>query len=204
MKFSFFIPFSVGAHCRQPAKSFLPHALLACLFAVCLSECGKRTTATDPVAEPSSVPTSVLALPTPSTTPLGSQSAAGIVTLMGRLAREASNRPKVSPTADDVLATLDKLGATIPNKQQSLADTYKANYCLGGYTLDGAFALSTCEYADAAAAEAGRTLSSQILARMPTRDVWSHKDATLAVVQLKADDATTARKKKLVAAFLAL
>lgn len=204
MKISLRICPRIRVHGRQPGKSFLPRALLACLFAICVSACGKRVTATDPVPEPSSQPTSVTAPPTPSTTPLGSQSAAGIDTLRGRLANEASGRPKVSPTADEVLATLDKLGATIPNKQQSLADTYKANYCLGGYTLDEAFALSACEYSGAPAAEAGRALSKQLLAKMPTRDVWSHKDATLAIVQLKADDATTARKKKLVAAFLAL
>lgn len=123
---------------------------------------------------------------------------------MGRLGREASSRPKVSPTADEVLAALEKAGADIPSKQQSLGDTYKANYCIGGYTVDGAFALSACEYTDAAAADAGRDLSKQILVRVTTRDVWSHKADTLAIVQLKADDATTARKKKLLAAFLAM
>ena len=130
--------------------------------------------------------------------------AAGVETLTGRLAREARGRPRVSPTAEEVLAALDRVGASIPNKQQSLGDTYKANYCLGGYTVDGSFAISACEYADAADAEAGRALSKQILSRVTTRDVWTHKTDTLAIVQLKADDATAARKSKLVATFLAM
>jgi hypothetical protein len=124
--------------------------------------------------------------------------------LMGRLAREAHNRPTVSPTADEVLAVVEKQGETIPTKQQSLGETYDASYCLGGYTVDGAFAISACEYPDAAKAAAGRTLSKTILAKVTTRDVWAHKADTLAIVQLKLDDATTAVKKKLVAAFLAM
>src|ERR1019366_1982841 len=123
--------------------------------------------------------------------------------LIGRLAREARYLPKVQPTAEEVLATLEKAGESVPTRQQSLGDTYKASYCLGGYTLDGAFALSACEYADAAAATAGRDLSKTILSHVTVRDVWSHKAGTLAIVQLKDDDATTALKKKLVAAFLA-
>jgi hypothetical protein len=124
--------------------------------------------------------------------------------LVGRLAREARGRPSVSPTADEVLAAIEKLGETIPTKQQSLGETYAASYCLGGYTVDGAFAISACEYPDAAKAEAGRTLAKTILAKVTTRDVWAHKADTLSIVQLKADDATTATKKKLVAAFLAM
>ncbi len=130
--------------------------------------------------------------------------ATGFETLTGRLAHEARARPAVSPSAEEVLGALDDLGAKIPHRQQSLGETYKANYCLGGYTVDGLFALSACEYPDAAAAGAGRDLSKQILARMPTRDVWSHEAATLTIVQLRADAATSARRDRLVSAFLAM
>ncbi|HEX3769418.1 MAG TPA: hypothetical protein VHV30_01075 [Polyangiaceae bacterium] len=124
--------------------------------------------------------------------------------LVARLAREAANRPKVKPTADDVFAAFEGAGANLPRKQQSLGDTYKAAYCLGGYTADNALALSVCEYGDEAAASAGRDYSKQVFPRMATRDVWAHKADTLTIVQIKPDDATTALKKKLAAAFVAL
>jgi hypothetical protein len=124
--------------------------------------------------------------------------------LVARLAREAANRPKVKPTADDVFVALEGAGATFPRKQQSLGDTYKAAYCLGGYTADNALAVSVCEYGDEAAATAGRDFSKQVFPRMTTREVSAHKADTLTIVQIKPDDATTALKKKLGAAFAAL
>ena len=123
---------------------------------------------------------------------------------MGRLAKERQGRTSAKPTADDVLAAFDRLGASIPNKQQSLAATYGANYCAGGYTIERALALDVCEYSDKTAAGAGRNLSKEILVRVSNRDVWVNKTATLAIVQLKPDPATTALKKKLVDAFLAM
>jgi hypothetical protein len=124
--------------------------------------------------------------------------------LVGRLGREAANRPKVKPTADDVFTALEKAGAPVPHKQQSLGDTYKASYCIGGYTVDGALALNVCEYGDAAAASAGRDFAKTVFPRMTTRDVWSHKADTLSIIQIKPDDATTTLEKKLVATFSAL
>jgi hypothetical protein len=175
------------------------------ILAIGSIHCGKRASTQSPGESASETPrAAALALASTGSTAISSEPPAGIETLMGRLAREARGRRAVSPTAEEVLSALEKLGATIARKQQSLGDTYKANYCLGGYTVDGSFALSACEYDDAGAAETGRDLSKQILSRMPTRDVWSHKADTLAIVQLKADDATTARKNKLVAAFLAM
>jgi hypothetical protein len=164
--------------------------------------CSRNGAPADRAPEPPSAAVEALA-PAPAT-PGASVPAPGLDTLTGRLLAEARNRPGVRPTADEVLAALGKLGATVPNKQQSLGDTYKARYCLGGYTPDGAFALSACEYPDAEAADAGRDLSRQILARVTARDVWSHKASTLAIVQLKPDATTVAREKELVAAFLAL
>ncbi|MGA7124646.1 MAG: hypothetical protein WBY94_31370 [Polyangiaceae bacterium] len=125
-------------------------------------------------------------------------------TLMGRLARERGARPAVKPAAEEVLATFDRLGAPIADKQQSLAATYGASYCVGGYTTDRSLALDVCEYADAGAATSGGALSKQLLARVANRDVWVHKADTLAIIQLKADPPTAALKKKLVDSFLAM
>jgi hypothetical protein len=123
---------------------------------------------------------------------------------MGRLAQERQGRTGAKPNSDQVLAAFDRLGAAIPDKQQSLAATYGANYCAGGYTIERSLALDVCEYGDQPAAEAGRSLSKQILVRVTNREVWVNKTATLAIVQLKPDAATTALKKKLVDAFLAM
>ena len=206
---------------------FSPQAALTVIFVLgsaASAACDKKSSSTDsPSAPLSSAPLSSVPASSPSSHPPASSAAATgsapsseapassfeapavpLDGLIGRLAREARDRPKVQPTAEEVLATLEKAGESVPTRQQSLGDTYKASYCLGGYTLDGAFALSACEYADAAAATAGRDLSKKILSHVTVRDVWSHKAGTLAIVQLKDDDATTALKKKLVAAFLAM
>jgi hypothetical protein len=194
-------------------RSFVPHAVLSGLLLLVSAGCGKNAPPGTASAEPDATPVSSAgsaSVPTEagSTAALAPADsialATGLDSLIGRLSREARDRPKVQPTAEDVLAKLETLGERISTKQQSLADTYKANYCLGGYTVDGLFALSACEYADAAAAVAGRDLSKKILSHVTTRDVWAHKATTLAIVQLKADPATDAQKKKLVAAFLAM
>ena len=125
-------------------------------------------------------------------------------TLMGRLAKERGYRPAVKPAAEEVLAAFDRLGAPIVDKQQSLAATYGASYCLGGYTTDRSLAIDVCEYGDAGAATSGGALSKQLLVRVANRDVWVHKADTLAIIQLKADPPTTALKKKLVDSFLAM
>jgi len=175
---------------------------LAVILLVASGGCDKKPSAAE------GPPAHASAAPVPSTEPPTRSSieapAVPLDGLIGRLAREARDRPKVAPTADEVLAALEKVGESVATRQQSLGDTYKANYCLGGYTLDGSFALSACEYGDAAAATAGRDLSKKILSHVTARDVWSHKAGTLAIVQLRDDDATSARKKKLVAAFLAM
>lgn len=202
MKTSFFL-----------SRPSIPHAFVASILLASSLGCDNKAASTEPSASATSAPPAVPSAPAvaPPVAPEASASAAQtealatpLGTLFGRLAREAHDRPTVSPTSDEVLDALGKLGAVVSKREQSLGETYKANYCLGGYTEDGAFSLSVCEYADAAAATAGRSLSKKILAKIPTRDVWDHKADTLAIVQLKADDATTALKKKLVAAFLAM
>jgi hypothetical protein len=197
------------------ARPLVVHALIASILSASSLGCDEKSPSASPSASATTALPGASATAAASDAPVASAApgmpaastealATPIDVLFGRLAREAHDRPVVSPTSDEVLDALGRLGAVIPKREQSLGDTYKANYCLGGYTEDGAFTLSACEYADAAAATAGRELSKKILAKMPTRDVWNHKSDTLAIVQLKADEATTARKKKLVAAFLAM
>jgi hypothetical protein len=125
-------------------------------------------------------------------------------TLMGRLSREAKSRPKVSPTAEDVFAACDKIGAAVAQRQQSLAATYKANYCIGGFTPGNTLAVNVCEYDDEAAATAGRDLSKKLFPTLTSRNVWSRKAATLTIIEQKQDDATKELEKKIAAAFQAL
>ncbi|MGD0675086.1 MAG: hypothetical protein ABSC94_06675 [Polyangiaceae bacterium] len=123
-------------------------------------------------------------------------------TLFGRLARDAKNRPPIKPNADDVFSTLQTAGASIGQKQQTMATTYRADYCIGGYTADRALAVNVCEYGDGEAAAAGRALSKSLFRKMPTREVWSHKATTLTIIQLKPDGADL--EKRIVNAYLAI
>jgi hypothetical protein len=125
-------------------------------------------------------------------------------TLVGHLAREAENRPKIAPNADDVLARLEALGAAVPVRKPNLAATHKAAYCTGGYTSDEALAFTVCEYADESSARAGRDFDSTLFPQMKNRRIVSRKSTTLAVVRLKEDPATAALERKAVAGYEAL
>ncbi|MBK7194609.1 MAG: hypothetical protein IPH80_19190 [Myxococcales bacterium] len=76
-------------------------------------------------------------------------------TLSGRLAFEAAHRPTGTARVEDVVAALGRAGVALAEPKQYLAATAAASYCAGGHTADG-LAVSVCEYADAAAATAGR------------------------------------------------
>ena len=122
-------------------------------------------------------------------------------TLMGLIGREAASRPNVKPDADDVFAAIDKAGVTMGDRKQSVGATYKAAYCTGGYTKDGALAVSVCEYATAADATAGHDYAKTMFPNLNTREVWTHKTNTLTVIQQQTDDAAKATQKKIVDAF---
>jgi hypothetical protein len=168
--------------------------------------CGKKDDAADPTVA-SAVPASI-APARASAAPSSSAGALGPLgpgeTLMGRLSKEASARPALKPTADDVFATFDKLGVSVPQKEQTLGATYKAAYCVGGYTADRTLAVNVCEYASEAAATAGRDLSRSLFPDLPARDVWRQRATTMSIIQQKQDAPTKALEKKLVDAFLAL
>src|ERR1035438_1233453 len=117
---------------------FSPQAALTVIFVLgspASAACDKKSSSTDsPSAPLSSVPAS-----SPSSHPPASSAAAAgsapsteapassfeapavpLDGLIGRLAREARDRPKVQPTAEEVLATLEKAGESVPTRQQSL------------------------------------------------------------------------------------
>jgi hypothetical protein len=123
-------------------------------------------------------------------------------TLPGILVREAANRPKIKPNADDVYAALEKAGVTVPKRQQALGSTYHASYCSDGYTADGLVAVQVCEYTDETAGKAGYEYSKAAFPNMSSRTVWGHKATTLTVIVQKAGPAADALEKKLSAAYL--
>jgi hypothetical protein len=122
-------------------------------------------------------------------------------TLFGRLARDARNRPHIKPNAEDIFSTLERAGAMVPQKEQTMGNTYKASYCIGGYTADRTLAINVCEYIDDDAADAGGKLSKSLFPHMAGREVYNHKATTLTIVRLTPDGAVLERK--LVDAYMA-
>jgi len=170
------------------------------LAAACMSSLGTGCDRKEARADPAPASTVAVAAPAVDTTgPLGPGE-----TLMGRLSKEGRERPGVAPTAEDVFAAFDRLGASVPQREQTLGATYKAAYCVGGYTADRTLAINVCEYGNEGAATAGRDLSRSLFPDLPSRDVWRRKATTLSIIEQKRDDATIALQKKLVSAFLAL
>jgi hypothetical protein len=124
-------------------------------------------------------------------------------TLSDRLAREAASRPPIHPNADDVLAALAKAGGTVVTKKQGLGATYKANFCEGGTTSDGAVTLSICEYPDDASAKTGlASLQAIYPAKMSTHTL--NKDTVLTTLRLQDGPPAQALENKLIAAYKAL
>jgi hypothetical protein len=119
-------------------------------------------------------------------------------TLMMRIAREAKNRPKVTPTAEDVFAAFEKAGVTISERQQTLAKTYKANYCIGGMTPNHQAGVNVCEYPDDATAAAAQAWSSTLFPAMTNRTVHTRGATTLTIILTRVDAPSEAQQKKLV------
>jgi hypothetical protein len=161
--------------------------LTSCLVITCALACSK----TD-VAPP--VTTSEAPAPQ-STSPLRPGE-----TLMGELTREASNRPNGKP-ADDVFAALTKAGVVMDARKQSMGATYKAAYCTGGYTSDGALAVNVCEYTTEADATAGRAYAKTMFPNLKTREVWAHKTTTLTIIQQRTDEGARVVEKRALDAF---
>jgi hypothetical protein len=132
---------------------------LALLWVIVLvaGGCSKKTAEESPApsAAPagSAAPSSIAA---PSAVASAAPQANGVaMTLADRLLKEAQSRPAIQPNADDVLAAFAKIGGGVVTKKQGMGATYKASFCEGGTTGDGAVTLSICEYPDDASAKDG-------------------------------------------------
>lgn len=180
---------------------------LAIVGATATAACSKKA---DDAATPAPVPSGSAA---PSAAP---QAAAGSApsqptvaggglasTLSDRLVKEAQNRPAIQPNADDVLAAFAKIGGGVTAKKQGLGATYKASFCEGGTTSDGAVTVSICEYPDDASSKDGLTALQTIYPAKQAMHVL-HKDTVLTTLRLQDGPAAQTLETKLIAAYKAL
>ena len=120
--------------------------------------------------------------------------------LADRLKLEAAGRPTDTPAAEDVLAAVTKSGVPLEDQAQHLASPIGARFCIGAKSSQNV-AMSACEYADGAAAVAGRDQSAKAFAKIEHRDIVVNKKTTLTILQAPYDAQSQAAHDKAVAAF---
>jgi len=190
----------------SPALRRATAARLSGLLAVMLLPyvaCG-CTKGTAQEAAPAGASTTATPAAANATAPAGPAAASPGDSLFSRLGHEAAHRPGIKPGADDVYAALEKAGAPVPTRKQSLGTTYHAAYCTGGYTADTALAVDVCEYPDETAARAGYEYTRKLFPGMTSRTVAANKATVLVAIEQKSDDATVALRKKVVSTYQAL
>ena len=110
-----------------------------------------------------------------------------LTALRARLADEAHRRAAVRLPVEQVLDALERAQLRIVERKQFLGATVHADYCLGGRTDDG-LAVAACEYADPAAAEAGKQFMDLEFAAMSR---WARRSAHETIVLTIADPSGT-------------
>jgi hypothetical protein len=122
------------------------------------------------------------------------------------MADELKNRPSVHPSVDDGFAAFAKVGAIVPNVEQSLGTTYKAAFCRHGLTTAQDMAILLCEYPDEARATAGLTEAKKVFLTLEGRHSWTRKTLLMTITfqDHPAKPQATAEEQKVLAAFNAL
>lgn len=180
---------------RIAAHELSPIAFLA-LFAA-LTGCARQKE-TSPNAGASAIGTNT---PTQSTTMAAAAPPAPYgLALADRLSREAAQRPGDTPKAEDVLAAVAKSGVPLAEEAQHLASPVGASFCVGARSPQNV-AMSACEYADDAAAAAGRDMSRKAFASVLHRDIVVNKKTTLTILQAPFDARSQSAHDAAVAAF---
>ena len=110
-----------------------------------------------------------------------------LTALRAQLADEAHRRAAVRLPAEQVLDALERAQLRIVERKQFLGATVHAAYCLGGRTGEG-LAIAACEYADSAAAEAGKQFMDREFAAMAP---WARRCAHQTIVLTIADPSGT-------------
>src|SRR5262245_58340465 len=147
------------------------------LFVLALSAC-KHTDKPKPA--PQAPPAAPMAAPASTGAP-GSQDLAPLAQLSSVLSREASARPHVKVTADQVFASLAAHGIALASEKQVLATTAQAAYCALGVTSESV-AIAVCEYPTAEAARAGKRLLDTHYAQLVPDAVRMLNGSTLLTV----------------------
>jgi len=119
----------------------------------------------------------------------------GSASLGERFDVEAHSRPSGTPKAEDVFAAFEKAGFPVTDRKQTLASTVAARYCIQGITKNSV-TVSVCEYADEAAAAAGRDESVKAFAAIQNRDVFLRKATMLTLLQAPKTPASEAEAKR--------
>ena len=118
---------------------------------IVLAACKREATQPPPPATTTSAP--------------GSTNLAPLAGLATRLHSEATQRPAVKVTAEQLFSALGERGITLASTKQVLATTAQAAYCALGVTRDN-IAVAVCEYANATDAQAGKQLLDSRYARL--------------------------------------
>ncbi len=117
--------------------------------------------------------------------------------LRERLAHEASRRPEQAVRPEQLREALQGRGVALARGRQVLAAPVGAAYCEAAVSDQG-LGLSLCEFADEAAAEAGRERSHELFDTLvPGRTLVAHGGSLLTLTQ--PGDERAAREAELVA-----
>jgi hypothetical protein len=114
---------------------------------------------------------------------------------------ESENRPLGGLRVEDALAAFRSAGIELHAERQHLARPYGARYCMGAKS-GSELVLSVCEYVDAAAAEAGVTVSRKI--PLKDREIRVRRASSLTVRLLQKTPQSEALAARLFERFTKL
>jgi hypothetical protein len=124
------------------------------------------------------------------------------VSLVDRLAREASSRPAGAVRSEALVAALETRGVKVARSRQVLGKTLDARYCAIAVTAAGLVA-SVCEFDTAAAAAAAAKDSERRFGKpMPDRRFVTNGKSLLTIANLR--DTVEGEASTIAAAFAAL
>lgn len=193
-------PRVLGAMARPPFSRFPPssvHTCVALALLAALPSCNKASASARPT------PTSPRPTVTLPSTPPSAAAVAAKDDIAGLFHAEARQRPTGTVHVEDALVAFESAGVETTDVRQHLAKPFGADYCAGAEAGHGVV-LSLCEYADPAAASAGRAASAKGLATIPHREIVQNGATTLTLRERSRTPESQAVVERLKRAFGAL
>ncbi len=123
--------------------------------------------------------------------------------IVAELQREASDRPKDTPSADRVLKTFADAGVAMQSTKQVLATALRAHYCEVASTTAG-LGMSICEFDDADQAKAGRVRSETEFKAFGKRTMVVNAKTLLSLNPMVDNAKVEEEKEKVIALFTQL